>query len=296
MKKFKNIVYRCRLKGLLLRNSIYRKNHSFDKELIIASSDKYANRVKEDINLCYYLMKDGINSNIMSYKDIKCSSNVIVRSVWGYQNDLVNFNNFITHREGITINSSSIIENNISKENQYNLFKKYNIDCIDTKFIYDKKDIVIDKKSVLKPIISASGNNTYIINDIKDVDKIEDINKGYMLQPFIEDINNGEYSIILFNKKIMYGIKRFPGVFTDRQSVEYINKKDLNKDIINIIDKVNKIDEYKDYCFMRVDIVNNMVLELELIDPQLFIETIPNEEERVNIYKEFVNCIKDKLK
>ena len=122
MKKFKNIVYRCRLKGLLLRNSIYRKNHSFDKELIIASSDKYANRVKEDINLCYYLMKNGINSNIMSYKDIKCSSNVIVRSVWGYQNDLVNFNNFITHREGITINSSSIIENNISKENQYKLF------------------------------------------------------------------------------------------------------------------------------------------------------------------------------
>ena len=296
MKKFKNIVYRCRLKGLLLKNSIYRKNHSFDKELIIASSDKYANRVKEDINLCYYLMKDGINSNIMSYKDIKCSSNVIVRSVWGYQNDLVNFNNFITHREGITINSSSIIENNISKENQYKLFKKYNIDCIDTKFIYDKKDIVIDKKSVLKPIISASGNNTYIINDIKDVDKIEDINKGYMLQPFIEDINNGEYSIILFNKEIMYGIKRFPGVFTDRQSVEYINKKDLNKDIISIIDKVNKIDEYKDYCFMRVDIVNNMVLELELVDPQLFIETIPNEEERIEIYNKFVNCIKDKLK
>ena len=296
MKKFKNIIYRCRLKGLLLRNNIYRKNHKFDNELIIASSDKYVNRIKEDINLCYYLMKDGINSRIMSYKDIKCSSNVIVRSVWGYQNDLDNFNNFITHRDGITINSTSIIENNISKENQYKLFKKYDIDCIDTKFIYDKKDIVIDKKSVLKPIISASGNNTYIINDIKDVDKIEDINRGYMLQPFIEDINNGEYSIILFNNEIMYGIKRYPGVFTNRQSVEYINKDNIDKDIINIIKKVNKIDEYKDYCFMRVDIVDNMVLELELVDPQLFIETIPNEDLRIDIYKRLVNCIKDKLK
>ena len=296
MKKFKNIIYRCRLKGLLLRNNIYRKNHKFDNELIIASSDKYVNRIKEDINLCYYLMKDGINSRIMSYKDIKCSSNVIVRSVWGYQNDLDNFNNFITHRDGITINSTSIIENNISKENQYKLFKKYDIDCIDTKFIYDKKDIVIDKKSVLKPIISASGNNTYIINDIKDVDKIEDINRGYMLQPFIEDINNGEYSIILFNNEIMYGIKRYPGVFTNRQSVEYINKDNIDKDIINIIKKVNGIEEYKDYCFMRVDIVDNMVLELELVDPQLFIETIPNEDLRIDIYKRLVNCIKDKLK
>ena len=266
MKKFKNIIYRCRLKGLLLRNNIYRKNHKFDNELIIASSDKYVNRIKEDINLCYYLMKDGINSRIMSYKDIKCSSNVIVRSVWGYQNDLDNFNNFITNREGITINSTSIIENNISKENQYKLFKKYDIDCIDTKFIYDKKDIVIDKKSVLKPIISASGDNTYIINDINDVDKIEDINRGYMLQPFIEDINNGEYSIILFNNEIMYGIKRYPGVFTNRQSVEYINKDNIDKDIINIIKKVNGIEEYKDYCFMRVDIVDNKVIEIELLD------------------------------
>ena len=272
MKKIRNILYRCKLKGLLLRNNSYRKNHKFDNELIIASSDKYVNRVKEDINLCYYLMKDGINSRIMSYKDIKCSSNVIVRSVWGYQNDLE------------------------SKWYFKCSFKKYDINCIDTKFIYEKKDIVIDKKSVLKPIISASGDNTYIINDIKDVDKIEDINRGYMLQPFIEEINNGEYSIILFNKEIMYGIKRFPGVFTNRQSVEYINKDNIDKDIINIIDKVNGIEEYKDYCFMRVDIVNNMVLELELVDPHLFIETIPTEKERIDVYKRLVNCIKDKLK
>ena len=296
MKKFKNILYRCRLKGLLLRNFIYRKTHSFDKEIIIASSDKYVNRVKEDINLCYYLMKDGINSKIMSYKDIKCSSNVIIRSVWGYQDDLDDFNNFITHREGITINDVSLIEKNISKEEQYKLFKKYDINCIDTEFIYDKKDISIKNKSVLKPIISASGNNTYIINDIEDVDKIKDINKGYMLQPFIEDINNGEYSLILFNKELMYGIKRFPGIFTNRQSVEYINKESLDSNIIDVLNKVNNIIEYNNYCFMRVDIVDNKVLELELIDPQLFIETIPDKNMRIDIYKRLVDCIKDKLK
>ena len=45
-----------------------------------------------------------------------------------------------------------------------------------------------------------------------------------------------------------------------------------------------------------VDIVNNMVLELELVDPHLFIETIPTEKERIDVYKRLVNCIKDKLK
>ena len=66
MKKIKNMIYRLRLKLLLLRNSFYRLVNSFDKEILIVSSNKYVNKVKEDINLCYYLMKNKINSRIVS--------------------------------------------------------------------------------------------------------------------------------------------------------------------------------------------------------------------------------------
>ena len=295
MKKVNNIVYRFRLKLLLLRNSIYRKTHTFINELIIVSSDKYKNKVKEDINLCYYLMKNGINSEIKSWKEIDSKSNIVIRSVWGYQHELEEFNKFLSKRKGITINDVDILNKNISKKEQYDLFQKYDIDCIDTKFVYKKEDIKIKNKSVIKPIVSASGNKTYIVNDIKDVDKIEDINNGYMLQPFIEEINNGEYSIILFDHNIKYGIIRYPGVFTKQQSVEYVDKSALSEDIINIVINVNKIIEYKNSCFARVDIVDNKVIEIELLDPQLFLETIPDKDLRKEMYGELVDCLKKKL-
>jgi glutathione synthase/RimK-type ligase-like ATP-grasp enzyme len=292
MKKIKNIIYKLRLKLLLFRNFLYRKLNKYDKRIIIASSNKYVNRVKEDINLCYYLLKNGIYSEIKDWKNISNDENIIIRSVWGYQNEIDDFNEFLANRKGITINSVDILNKNISKKEQYEIFKKYNISCIDTQFVYDIKDIDIKEKSVIKPIISASGNNTYIVNSNDDIK--EDLSRGYMVQPYIEEINNGEYSIILFDKELLYGIRRYPGIFTNRQSVEYIS--DIDDNIKSIINDINKIDEYNDYVFMRVDIVDNKVIEIELLDPQLFIETIPDKSKRIDIYIKLVNCIKDKLK
>ena len=279
MKKIKNIIYKLRLKLLLFRNFLYRKLNKYDKRIIIASSNKYVNKVKEDINLCYYLLKNGIYSEIKDWKNISDDENIIIRSVWGYQNEIDEFNKFLSNRKGITINSVDILNKNINKKEENELFKKYNISCIDTQFVYDIKDIDIKEKSVLKPIISASGNNTYIVNSNDDIK--EDLSKGYMVQPYIEEINNGEYSIILFEKELVYGIRRYPGIFTNRQS---------------IINDINKIDEYNDYVFMRVDIVDNKVIEIELLDPQLFIETIPNKNKRIDIYVKLVNIIRERLK
>ena len=292
MKKIKNIIYKLRLKLLLFRNFLYRKLNKYDKRIIIASSNKYVNKVKEDINLCYYLLKNGIYSEIKDWKNISNDENIIIRSVWGYQNEIDDFNKFLSNRKGITINSVDILNKNISKKEQYELFKKYNISCIDTQFVYDIKDIDIKEKSVLKPIISASGNNTYIINSNDDIK--EDLSKGYMVQPYIEEINNGEYSIILFEKELVYGIRRYPGIFTNRQSVEYIS--DIDDNIKSIINDINKIDEYNDYVFMRVDIVDNKVIEIELLDSQLFIETIPDKNKRIDIYVKLVNIIRERLK
>ena len=294
MKKIKNCIYKLRIKLLIFRNFIYRKTRKFGNNLVIASSDKYVNKVKEDINLCYYLMKSGIDCEIKSWKNIDKDENVIIRSVWGYQDEVDSFKEFLNNRKGITINSLDIINKNISKKEQYDLFKKYDVNCIDTKFVYDIKDVNINGKSVIKPIISASGNKTFIVENIEDVQKVEDINKGYMVQPYIKDVQNGEYSVILLDKEIMYGIKRYPGIFTDKCSVEYVNQLDDN--ISEICNKVNGIKEYEDYVFMRIDIVDNKVIEVELLDPQLFIETIPDRELRNNIYKKFVTCIEKRLK
>lgn len=59
---------------------------------------------------------------------------------------------------------------------------------------------------------------------------------------------------------------------------EYISINNLDKDIIDTVNNIILIKEYKEAVFMRIDFIldNNCykVMEVELVDPNLFIETV----------------------
>ena len=100
----------------------------------------------------------------------------------------------------------------------------------------------------------------------------------------------------VIDKKIKYGIKRFPGVFTKYRKEEYISINNLDKDIIDTVNNIILIKEYKEAVFMRIDFIldNNCykVMEVELVDPNLFIETINDSNLKDEVYKSFVKAIK----
>ena len=303
MKKIiKNNLFKLSLFVLKIRNNIFKLFKKCDKSITIVSSKKYKNKIKEDINLEYHLLKMGVNTSIKEW-DAEIDDNIIIRSVYGYQNSIIEFRLFLENINKIIINNKKVLLDNIDKQKQYELFCNNNIDHINTKFVNnidELNNLIIDNKLVIKPIISASGDNTFLINNRDDIKNVLNIYKSQnisnvMVQPFIEEIKNGELSIIVIDKKVRYAILRYPGIFTSECFVKYISIDSLEDSVFSIANKIINLDIFKDNVFMRIDLIKIIdsykILELELLDPQLFIETLPNKVMRNNMYDILSNSI-----
>ena len=294
MSKLRRKIYKLRIKLLYLSNNI-KYLFARGKTINIVSSNKYKNKIKEDLILQKYLLKEGYHTKIISFEDNYQGNDLnIIRSVWGYHHNVERFLKFINNNK--TINNKDIIINNIDKKKQYQILKVNDINTIDTIFLDNIKEYKYNgKKIVIKPVISASGDNTFIINNVNDLENVKNLN-NIMIQPFIDGVNDGEISVIVIDKKIKYGIKRFPGVFTKYKKEEYISINNLDKDIIDTVNNIILIKEYKEAVFMRIDFIfdNNCykVMEVELVDPNLFIETINDSNLKDEVYKSFVKAIK----
>ena len=293
---------------------ILNKN-KFKKKIALISCDEYKNKVSNDLYLKDRLNKHLFDVSIISWQDksinYKKYDACIFTTIWGYQDYINEFENFLNKLENEnikTINSINIIKNNYEKRHQFELLDKYDIPHIKTQFIEkNTTDIesLIDKTKelVIKPCISGSGDNTYIINSTRknslSPNKInqtfKDIIKesSLMVQPFIKDIDNGEISLIYINNKFTHAVKRYPSRFNNKNSIELIDVS-FNDKLNLLIDKIKSIKEYKDNLYMRIDIVkidnDYMVMELELIEPDLFFYKL-NKNDRKRILDEFISAI-----
>ena len=195
MKKIKVKIHllSLRIRNIFLRIKMIGK---FKYNINILSTKKYKYKVKEDINLEYYLLKNRVKCKIVPYEK-NINTNVIIRTIWGYHNNINKFIYYIKNNNNIIINSKDVILNNYDKKSQYDILMKYNINVVHTNFVDKLEDLIginINNK-VIKPRISASGNNTFLIRN--DVDKIKAINefknhniKDIMIQPFIKSVSD----------------------------------------------------------------------------------------------------------
>ena len=289
------------------------------KRIGIVSCDNWANKLEEDINLKKALNDLGLNANIISWQqplDEKYDL-LILRSIWGYQNYYKEFKEWLLNikKNNILIfNDVDMVLNNIKKDIQFDILKKNNINCIDTMFVskknlYDNNQFVNNR--VVKPSISGSGENTYIISDdnnIKNSIKASDIASIYesllnddcklMIQPFIKEINEGEYSCIFIDNKLTHTMLRFPNIFHDKKKPYLIEK--VPECVLDLAYKVEQLNDFKNYLYMRVDmvVVNNeaRIMEVELTDPDLLTKYINNQEIKNNTIKVLANSIKRRIK
>lgn len=265
----------------------------------IVSSKKWAYKVSEDILILNELRKRGIETKIVPYEDLEVEKEAIylIKSIWGYQDNPKEFRIFLNRLElkkAIVINNLKIIQNNINKEEQYKLFLNYDIPHINSAFIAKDKDFLANVKKclkqnftgkivVVKPSISASGNNTYILNgtnersiELKDLEtKFTFLNKKnkLIIQDFIPEVKDGEVSVICLNGKISYAVRRYPSVFTKENNIELIDS--IDEKIKEITQSILNIKELKNAFYARIDFIKNdnsyIVMELEYTDPQLFL-------------------------
>ena len=272
------------------------------KKIAIVSCNKWQNKIEEDKLLQSALIQSGYNTNIISWEDPNVNYDeymaLILRSAWGYQNNYLEFKtwlNMIKQNQILLLNSPELILNNIRKDKQFELLSKYEIPIIPTEFIYKLEDLFDDikfdekKPKVLKPIISGSGENTFLVgsNESLNIDKIiksfEKIIKcednGIMLQPYIKEVQNGEFACVYIDGVNIHNMMRYPGIFTKREKPVYLSN--IPEAVKKLADKVSKIEEYSNHLYMRIDIVlhNNkpMIMEIELAEPDLLFKFIPDE-------------------
>ena len=287
----------------------------FNKRVAIVSCDKWVGKVKEDELLKFELNKLFVDVDIISWQDKSIDYSkydaLIIRSLWGYQDYIDEFIKYLDYlkKEKITVyNDIQILKDNLNKYEQFKILDKYKIPHIETFFLKSNElDEVgkINKKYkdlVLKPIISGSGNNTFIISDTIKKNNIKvtevkgkfngvlnDINNYLMVQPFVKEIDDGEISVVLINNEISHIVVRNTSVFNDKGSIMVLDLDSMNDKMKSIVDRCSNIKEYKDALYMRVDLVkiddDYKVMELELVEPQLFLGFRKTKKELVKFAK-----------
>lgn len=276
-------------------------------KIFIASSEKHVGKIQEDAYIRDAFRNRGFFCEIITLKNIVNISKpldvVILKSIWGYHLDYKEFLKQV----------SMLKKNNIKLINDYD-FIFWNIDKCkylselrsintvpttllsfkNTKNVIDIRNIILQANKtlntdilVIKPCISERGYLTLKYNktkDNKDIIALLQKNKqlNFIAQPYRPDILTGELSIVMIDGIPIYGIKRFPGVFTEKKSLEYLDRRKISKQITGQVKLLNNffIDKFKSLPkICRVDFVKNdsdyELMEIELIDPDLFFRFIP---------------------
>ncbi|MBK5259806.1 MAG: hypothetical protein JJE51_09450 [Thermoanaerobaculia bacterium] len=131
---------------------------------------------------------------------------------------------------------------------------------------------------VVKPAISASSDGVEVVN----VETLP-ISRPYALlvQPFLAEIANGEKSIVVFDGAISHAVLKSPAAGEFRVQADYGGSAEecrvedderlLAEQLLGLIDPVP--------LYARVDVVRTdsgpLLMELELIEPELFVHVVP---------------------
>ena len=324
LKKFNFNIYK-------LKNNIYNllNQKKYKRKIAIVSCDKWIYKVKEDWYLKHYLNKIKVDVDIISWQDKTIEYNkydaIVVKSIWGFKNFELEFRKWLDYIEQNhinIINNINIIKNNYDKEKQFKILEKNNFKIIPTRFVQNCDDVIDKVQSVkkkyfnnydsiiVKPTISESGNDTYIVGENnlvnKNIIEFSELkekykllkNKNLMIQPFIESVFEGEYSICYIDGKLTHAILRNSGVFDGKNIIKYIPIEQLDKDIIELTNNIVKIPEYAESVYVRIDIIKHqkeyLIMEVEMLDPNLFIEFIIDKANKTKTLKEFASGIVEK--
>ncbi|MCG8532793.1 MAG: hypothetical protein MI749_19350, partial [Desulfovibrionales bacterium] len=147
-----------------------------------------------------------------------------------------------------------------------------------------------EEKLVIKPRVSASAEDTFVIGCDRDLDRVARLfrNREWMVQAFMGAvIDEGEFSLFYFNGVLSHVVLKQPHPGDFRVQEEYGGQtlwvKDVEPDLVTAGQGVmNGLDASPLYA--RVDMVRGdgefLLMELELIEPSLFLSVDPGAPER----------------
>ncbi|MGE8556260.1 MAG: ATP-grasp domain-containing protein [Chryseobacterium jejuense] len=249
----------------------------------------------EDTDLINFLKDKGLDivPSIWNDENVDWSSFdvAIIKSPWDYHNHLNEFLNWLDHLEQLgvkVLNPVEIIKWNSDKHYLKDIADKQ-LPVIASEYLEkgssfknDLFDLLNADKLVVKPCVSAGAQNTVTISRDNTEEQSKEINEllkeqDYIVQPFVEEIKNGEWSFLFFNGKYSHCSLKTPkeGDFRVQHyhggSISYPTPDPLHIEQAGAYLKSLP----QSTLYARVDgvLIDNTfnLMELELIEPYLFL-------------------------
>lgn len=259
-------------------------------KIAIISSNKWKDKCRGDRQLHVALLDRGIISEIVSWQeniDWQSFDLLILRSPWDYYEM---YDDFCLWLEYLKVNRVKIangaenIINNTNKDSQFQLLSGSGIPLIP----YYICDIVSDafrwvsensyEKIVVKPSVSASGYNTYLIKNLDNLKEkfnmiLQDGHK-VIIQPYISNVSSGEISLVYFHGDFSHAILRYPGVIGQKK--EAVPMSLIGEDWLEVGNRICKYLKAERLLYIRIDLVKYYdiisVMEIEIAEPDLYLD------------------------
>jgi glutathione synthase/RimK-type ligase-like ATP-grasp enzyme len=279
------------------------------KKLALATYSGLPQLTESDVLVVEPLQELGIDAVATPWDDPEIDwhnfDGVIIRSTWNYHKNHDAFLDWIERLSSQDIrvwNPAEIITWNTDKIYLKQL-EEAGIQIVPTEWIpkgsHERAHLseTLEKngwdRAVLKPRVSASADGVSLISaaNIEENEyKVREMNQLHdlMLQPLVEEIKNGEWSIMFINDEYSHSVLKLP----DADSI-YVQSElggtwkvaepsasliEQAKKSINSAHEVTNVSE--PFLFTRVDGVEVkgelQLMELELIEPELFFSVIPD--------------------
>ena len=220
----------------------------------------------------------------------------VIGSIEGNFNNIKKYLTYISKKfNGLILNNPKAMLKGMTKhyleEIDTNYLYKLGIKSIPTK-IYNK-DVSLNTitnnydnldKYIIKPVSGELSNSLFNLSNIteENLRYKEKLVQGWVVQPIMEEVWNGEYQMMFLNKELIYSQKKeylsnsnnIPNQ-KDRKLIKYIpNTDEINK-MKNLINYFETKYNFKlDICridFLKDDNNIPILLEFEMVNPGFFI-------------------------
>ncbi len=268
--------------------------------IAFATSSKYANLTEDDRTLLDPLARHGLQAHPAVWNDpafdwSRCNA-VVIRSCWDYHLQPEKFLRWIGQLESANIpifNPASLISWNSNKSYLRELDTS-GIPIVPTFWPEDSAAITLERKlkeldwpkAVVKPRISATAYRTQLVtadNAAQAQTLFDELHRGpgVMLQKFIPSISSeGEWSLIFFGGKFSHAVLKRPKPGDFRVQNDFGGSSRLADPPLHVLASATRAVEAVDpTVYARVDGVVDqgrfLLMELELIEPMLFLAEHP---------------------
>ena len=223
---------------------------------------------------------------------------VYICTPWDYQNDVAGFFAVLERIEA----SSAKLVNSIDLVH-WNLEKNYLMDLesrgagiVPSLFhdAFDERDIAgwfaahDTDRIVVKPLVGANADHIVVLTKPVPNETVEELRQTYasrpfFVQPFMKNVlSEGEYSTFFFNGEYSHAILKRPEAGDFRTQEEHgadIRSVEAPRDLIEtaheVVVQVQPLPVYVRADFVRGDDGRFLLMELELIEPSLYLRTDP---------------------